>query len=249
MKSYLALFLLFWIAACQPAPTVTIQPTNRYIRVGYLPALGSWIDKITHCAGQVSGITVGTFETTAYDPVDNQAQLEIFLQFSQNLPESGQVFLIGQDEIVLIVNTANPVDHLSIEAWSSILIGDHSNWSQIDTLITDLPLDIWLYPSENIVSKMLFAELTSVRPNTITANMAPDPKSMLEIVAGEAGAIGPIPSSWLETQQKPQTVKALGLTQDGTEVPIAVLDVLAVTEQDSDEDIQSLLICIQGLSE
>jgi hypothetical protein len=78
--------------------------------------------------------------------------------------------------------------------------------------------------------------------------MAPDPKSMLEIVSEVPNALGLIPSSWLETQTTTHNARAIPLIQGDIEVDGVLIDVLAVTEPDPDKDVRTLLICVQQSS-
>ena len=149
-----------------------------------------------------------------------------------NLP--GFVYPLGYDSLALIVNPANTFTSIDQANVQGLFSGATSRWP--DAAQTEVK--VWEYlPGEDI--QQLF-ENAVLKGGQITslAFIAGDPQQLRSAVAADPGAIGFIPSRWLDS-----TVRSLSITNLD---PAALsFPVLALTPTEPSGVLRTWLSCLQ----
>jgi hypothetical protein len=225
---------LLLLAGCQPL-VATPPPTAWPVRVQYTPALAPRLAALHACAGQIpgAGLLVDERPATALDP----AKADLVLRFGQPAPPPAFSAPIGEDEMVAVVNSANPVS-LKPGDLAAIFSGQIRAWSDLDPASTQTPAPIqpWTYPAGDDVRDAFTQSSLSGAAISPRAGLAPDPAAMLQAVAGDPAAIGYLPRSQVTGQVR--VVEAAG--DNPVQTPI-----LAIAQAEPQGPARALLACLQ----
>lgn len=205
-RSPIVLFLLsFFIVACG-STTPSAQPQT--VTVYAASSAEPWMNEIFVCANERT-ITV---YITANDP-------EISIRIGEPEDASGNVYQIGEEELLVAVNRESSMQALSLEEVQALFSGQGE-------------VSVWVYPSELDLSGLFDQFVMEGRSVTSFASVAVSPDEMLGALISDPNAIGILPRRWL--------------TGDIREVYAAgEFPVIAVTNEEPQGAVYDLLACLQ----
>jgi ABC-type phosphate transport system substrate-binding protein len=143
---------------------------------------------------------------------------------------------LTHDELVLIVNPANPIQELTLGEARSIFAGQVQEWSEISNF--ERPVSVWTYPDENLLQSMIISEVMEDDHFSSLAHLASSPQAMLEAITRDRSSIGFLPRSWLNDEVS--QIQINQDTQGALRKPI-----LALTKNKPQGSIHTLLACMQ----
>jgi hypothetical protein len=162
------------------------------------------------------------------------APLRIQLTEGENPPP--YLYLLAQDELVVIVNPANPAIIPDLPALRAVYQGDVGRWEELGGQIG--PIKLWAYPTGDILAQVFDAAYNLEGSLPSQAYLAPGPEQMLSAVAADQDAIGFIPRSWINDQ-----VRAVEIDQDALAIE---LPVLVLAEERPSGPSLALIECLQS---
>jgi hypothetical protein len=193
MHKSLLLLACLAIAACSAPVTATVPPSPLPVRVAYSSTLGIVEDALHICANDHPEIAliVDKRPVSSIDIKDN----DITLWWGEKPAQVPFAYPIAQDELVVILNQANPNSNLSTKELLALYSGKVHNWDEISTF--QPTVSVWSYPQGNELRRIFDENILGYQRLTPLAFLAPNPQAMLEAVASDPGAIGFIPLAWL----------------------------------------------------
>jgi hypothetical protein len=235
-RLYLLLNILL-LAACQQTPAVRMPPpTPEILRVQYTPALRAWVAALNRCANDLplAGLVVNETPANRLD----LAASDIALRFGPAASMPASVLQLGMDELVLIVNPANPLLDANLEPGtvSSIYSGQTVQWGDLIKGQTQA-IQVWSFLPGDDLRQVFEAAFLGGQSLTAHAYLAPDTASMLEAVAREPAAIG-----YLLKSQLDKTVRQLSL--NGQPVSDLRQPILALVKGEPQGNLRQLLLCL-----
>src|SRR3990170_185617 len=145
MRRWLILLFGLSLAACTAAPpSATPLPTPQLVRVAYPPSLSYMTDALARCAKTTPGMVLGVSETPASALDVQQADLTLWLG---EPPNGVFVALLTRQEILVILNPANPIEGISAADLRALFDGTVTNWENVGG--DDLEVAVWVYPQNN----------------------------------------------------------------------------------------------------
>jgi hypothetical protein len=222
------------ISSCQAATPVSV-PTPQYWRVQYTPALAWMAPTFNLCIRQQPGyaLAVSAKPATALDI----SQAEIILRWGAAVESTGYLAKLGSDDLVVVVNSQNPVHDLASSKIRNIFTGSNRTWSNYIKSNSN-PIQVWVYPQGNEIRRYFEDALAPLGLNQ-SAHLAPDPAAMRQAVAADPSAIGYLPARWVDSsvRQVPMT----DITESSLRQPI-----LAATQTEPQGAQKKWLLCLQG---
>ena len=147
---------------------------------------------------------------------------------------------LAEDQLALIVHPDNALSRLTLEELSAIYSGQITSWSEL-TPPPDVPvqeIQVWTYPAGSFLREAgIDPLLASDRFRPPAHNLAPGPAAMREAIAGQSGALGLLPASWVD-----RTVKTVEI--DG-EIRFLSFPILASASETTPQ-VQALVACLQS---
>lgn len=223
------------INACGTPPTESAPPPPQPIRVSFTPALRPLLKAVSVCALQQPEIAIVVNEVPA-------AYLDIYgsdLSLRLSYPTGSEAYSapLSMEEIVIIVNPANPVEIISQADAVALFTGRITNWSEVEGY--DLEVEVWFNLINDDVHQIFQDGVLEDKFPTTLAKLAPDPAAMITSVASNPAALGYLPRSWLSSEVKPVEIVP-SVTQALTH------PVLALTPEKPQDEIRVLLHCLQN---
>lgn len=226
--------LLFGIApaACQPSIIPAAQPTPRILTVAVTPALQSLSPIFQSCANALENTGLIVLDTPA-QAIDLK-QSHLALRWGPAETALPYAAVLGQEELVLVVNPKNPIQHISLDDVKGIYTGTLQTWNGVSSAA----INAWAYPKGDDVEAVFEAAVTGAPVSTRLTSTAPDPKAMREAIAADPAAVGFLPRRWLDA-----TVKAVAL--DGSVPDRFRQPILAISPSEPAGLEKSWLLCVQ----
>lgn len=221
----------FFRAPAVPATPFTAIPTQQAVNVVLSPSLGWLGNTFSQCARLQPDFAVIVEEKTA-DQMLPLTDPTFRWGDPGNLP--GFLFPLGTDDLVVIVNPANTFTSIDQANLQGIFSGVNTKWPDPD----QTSIKVWEYlPGEDI--QQLF-ENSILKGGQITslAFIAGDPQQMRTAVAADMGAIGFVPSRWMDTSVRQVTI---------SDINPATLSfpVLAITPTEPSGALRTWFSCLQ----
>jgi hypothetical protein len=240
--------LLLLLAGCAQVEIQAPPPTSQPLTVDYTPALRTWQPALYACASTLPEIALFTHEVPA-ERLDLQAA---DLALRLGAPQSNLDFFavqIGEERVIAIVHPENPLEDMGGAILRGLYTGQISNWAEAAPGF-DADVQVWTYPPGDETRQTWEAALFGAAPPAVQGLLAPDPQAMLEAVAGEPGALGYLPRSWLAQGSVAQGSVAQGSVRELL-LPVELADrlrqpVLAVAAQEPQGAARALLACLQS---
>lgn len=220
------------VSACQANPTLESQPTPQVLTVQVTPALQSMSDTFRRCTQAQPNTGLVLLDTPAASIDLDRAPLALRWGAGASLPGSAAV--VGQEELVIVVNPQNPAERISLADLQAIYHGTLRAWPGQTSEIQP-----WAYASgEDIQSIFEAVVLGGSALSNRTASTAPDPAAVREAVAGNPAAIGFLPKRWVD-----KSIKVLPL--DGMDPANLRQPILALSKSEPKGLEKAWLICLQ----
>lgn len=204
---------------------------------------------ISTCTDDTSGLAVVTDATNTINNVDARLQLH----WGEPPQLKQDAVLLGEEELVIIVNPENSLAQLPLSLLHGIIAGELSPWGQVqlacpecfseplsDALV-DLPVDFLLYPAGD--ESRLIMESSILDNSTGTAAdalLVPSPSAMSEEIAAGINNIGFLPARAIDSSVKVIEVKG----DDGTLKPTS--PILAIGNGAPTGLTAEWLVCLQA---
>ena len=220
MQKRLLLLLLF-LTACAPSPApVDVDTTPQLLSIYIAPSAETWIPLIYSCADRTQiGLVSRTPDIAAAD---------ISLRIGATRKTAYQ---IGEVELVIVGNAANPVEGLSQTQIEAIYAGRIHNWAEIGG--EDAEINLWVYGQDDDL-QLAFNKI--MLESSILSSMARQAQTqavMREEIAKDAYALGIITQAQADADLR--ILYSLGS-----------FPVLAIPQEEPQGNIFSLLSCLQG---
>ena len=205
------------------------------LRVSYSPYLAGIQETLHTCAIELPQLAIFFDQIPAAQQDFENADLVIW--WGEKPEPIDYAYPLNEDELVVIVNPENPKETLSGSELVSLFSGRIENWSEIGTL--DQQVEVWIFPEGNIMSETFQAGILADQRITRLAALAPSSAAMLESVAGDPGAIGFLPRSWLSPDAKGIEV--------GPELQTSIRKpLLALSQSEPQGAVKELIACLQS---
>ena len=187
-----------WLSACGVPPAATPPPSPVPLWVSYSPYLAGIQEALHACAVETPQLAV-FFEQVpgAQQAFEDQ---DLVIWWGDVPPRNEFAYPLNEDELVVIINPGNPKQQLNRTELVSLFSGSIENWTEIGTL--DQPVKVWIFPEGNLMSESFQSGILAGQRITRLASLAPSSQAMLDSVAGDPGAIGFLPRSWLTSNVK-----------------------------------------------
>ncbi len=217
---WLALAVLF-LSACHPQiVTLTPPPTPETWLVEYTPAL-RWLGPIFQtCAAGLPGAALVVNERPASQL--GRGPADFSFQWGDRAASTGFTAVIATDDLVVVVNPANPLNGLTPDDVAGLFEGKITGWGQLRG--TDCATCGSAF--EGTVQAYVLAPGEDVRtaaawiPSGPAALLAPGPAEVRAAVAKERFALGYLPARWLDASVRAVPVQPTIAAQ--TAIPVLV---------------------------
>jgi hypothetical protein len=185
--------LLIFLPACTSLPTTTPPPTPQALLIHRPLALQGWDQRLYACGESFPGLAIFIVDQPPVSSPTGSLYLELHLGASNlSAVSAAEPFVLASEELRLAANIAFPVAELTLPQLRSIFNGQISSSQALDPAAQEFPLQAWTYPSGD-EARLAFEKAALLQP--AQALIAPDPRLMLEALAGQAGAVGYLPAS------------------------------------------------------
>ena len=213
----------FLLASCSSATTTV---SMQQLTIQYTAASIPWLADLTNCAGA----NVVNAEQRAADFLDPQV-VDMALRIGQPDTLASPAFQIGSEEILVIVNSQNPINHLTLDQVRGLFSGQILNWQEVNG--SNDPVQVWVFATGEDVQRIFEQSVLGGSPVTSTARLATDMEEMSQAIADDMDAVGILPRHW-----------NMGNVSDV--FTVATVPVLALTEGEPQGAVEGLLACLQG---
>lgn len=213
-KATFFLILCLILTACQPAASTPTSELEVW-KVERSPALEWMGSSLNGCALEQNNLGIALVQKPGSDA-------DITLSWGQPASESQNAYLLGQDELVLIIHPDNPLQEISLDSLKAVYDSEVTSWSQFQEDQEDREnsnsIQTWRYPDGNAVEQ-IFEEISGSSASPRSSSMlAPDPQAMRSAVSGQSAAIGFLPSRWVDSSVK--VLRISGLSAEAAARPI-----------------------------
>jgi len=217
----IASFSLPLTSCTSTTPTAPPQP----IRIQYTPAATPWLADLYSCAGD----EIVDAEPRSTEFLDIQSS-ELAIRIGEPDDLTSPAYQIGSEDILVIVNTQNPLQTLTRDQVRGLFSGQIANWQEING--PNAPLQVWVYGSGEDIQQIFDHTVLGSSPVTSAARLAADPDEMAQAVAAGINTVGILTGHW----------RAEGVTDVLT---VTSAPVLAITPSQSRAEIDTILACMQ----
>ncbi len=171
----------------------TPASTPAAIQVYYPAALQPWVDKLAGCASQIPQVALYVFPSAS--PAKSLGPHDIVLQLGppSETPAGAYQAQIGWEQVVVIVNQANPVTSIATDELRQILTGQVTHWDGSPALA----IQVWVLPQGEPTRQIFDQAVELALPLAPETWQAPDPSAMLDAVSKDKGALGYLPGSFM----------------------------------------------------
>ena len=243
VRHFPVILIAILLVACEPAHPSTPMPTPVSVFLAYPVFLQPAADRLIDCA------TGNPLLALFLDPIPaDQSQLPgvlLRIQLGEYSLNGNNFYQIGEEEITIIVNSNNPLSHLSTDQLVAIYSGQQTHWEYED----HPEIQVWAYPPEDNLRVILEAAIPGTPRLSSLANIAPTPMAVIQAVASDQAALGFVPGSWLDnlTADDRSSIKALEL--DAAITANLTHPVLISVEEQLTPVIHSLVVCMQNFED
>lgn len=215
------LLILSSTASCTPvlptAPATVLQ-------VQYSFSTQPWLSELYECGGNFQ--------------INAEQRALVFMDLTQadltmrigEISDDQQAYQIGTEEILVVVNTENPVTALTASEVVGLFTGSIRFWKEIGG--DDAPVQVWVYPPGEDIQQLFTQSALGGLPTSTQARLASGANDMLGAIADDPFALG------IMTRRT--------LTSDVAEVySAASVPVLVILREEPPEPVADLLACLQ----
>ncbi len=242
MKRILWVWLLILLASCGTPQAATPGPTPEAINV-YIPAsMQTWADRLANCATKEPQVALYFFQTNLL--ADESNLNSIVLDIGQPSTKTGSLkaYQVGSEQIVVVVNKANPLSRGSAALLRQLFRGEVLNWDGG----AGQKIQVWMMPEGEPVRQIFDDALNLIQPLAADALLAPDSGAMLGAVGNDENAIGYLPKSFLDASDQADKDKVKLLQLDDAIEQALHQPVLAFTRNEPAGSERNLVVCLQN---
>jgi hypothetical protein len=235
MQYSIWVIIFLFLTACGPTQLATLPPSPQPIHAVFPPSLAPISDALHSCANYNPEIAVVVSESPTSPSDIGPDRLTLWLGEKPDI--ESYAIPLAQDELIIIVNQANPIEEMSLEQIRALFEGQIENWSDL----TDFqhPVEIWTYSESNLLHQIFQSELFDGLRFSLLAQIAPTAESMVSAVANDPGALGYVVRSWITdgvTSIQIESDSDLALQQP----------ILALTNTEPQGGLRALMACLQS---
>jgi DNA-binding transcriptional LysR family regulator len=240
MKFLLLLGMVFIFTACGSPSIATPAPTPEAINVTYPASLPKWTDSLAQCAAARPLVALYVDQTNRW--TGELSKNEVALEYTQPINDTSGFYLtqLGWEQLVVVVNQANPLTSLSADQLIDIFSGQTSSWA----ITSSQPIQVWIFPDGNPLRIIFDQAVMQARSITAEAMLAPDPIAMLEAVSGNAYSIGYLPASWITKNNPGISAKVKTIQLDNILSSELHQPVIAISQGEPSGLLRELLACL-----
>lgn len=237
--------LVLLVSALSPAAPAAqaatpAAPQVSALRVQTTAALEWMQPSFNQCAGQQPDLGLLLAELPASGLSLETSDLA--LRWGAPVQNNAAAFVLGQDDLVIIVHPSNPIGSLTRAQFELIFSGTAHEWAELINL-SDCPtcpsgkINLWNYPEGQDTQDALETLLPegARRPY---AFIAPDPLRMREALAQDPTGIGFLPRRWVN-----DSIKIVELPEISAEK--LTFPILALSTAEPQDAIRAWLGCVQ----
>ncbi len=235
--------------AAVPGAANTTESTDEILYIDMSPSLDWLAPHISDCTSSTAGLTV----VMSAAPAASSGTQSLQLRWGQPPALDRDAVVIGEDELVFIVNPENTLEALPLEVLQQMASGKIKDWNGVFSAcpecfsaqpsdeLYDLPVEFLLYP-EGDDARVIFEEsvLADSPLADSTALILPSPTAMNAEVASVINAFGFLPALAVDN-----TVATVALMQ-GTEEFSTKQPILAITSSEPQAAVVEWLACLQA---
>ena len=236
-KLWFCCLLLF--TACGNPSHATAPSTPVIVNVALTPSVQQ-LAEVLHSCSIAHADFVLTINEMPASALDNQTADLVFRLGGS--PGNMYAAAIGEESIVLIVNTDNPVLSIPLEKIHDLFTGQITSW--VDVGGEQQSVQVWVYPEGDDVRSVFDAVIFPGENLNPQAILAPNPQAMLNAVADDPQAIGYVPRGWLVRANDVDRIRILNV--DPTLAEDLRQPILALSRTEPEGLLRQLLGCVQS---
>ena len=218
----LSMFGCLLLASCSnPASSPTAIP----ITLQYTASTQPWLVSIYDCAGNTAILT----QQTSANLQDLQVA-DLAIRMGQPENPDTPAYQIGTDDLLVIVNSQNPVKLLTFAQVHSLFIGQIQDWKDVGG--ENAPVQVWSFSIQEDIQGIFNHLNLGDSPVTSTTRLASTPDEMTQAISKDINSIGIIN----------RRLKTSGVQDVFT---VSSVPVLALSRSNSAEGIFSIISCLQ----
>jgi hypothetical protein len=198
----IGLLLMGWSLGCQtiqPAPLPTLPAP---IRITLSPSVSYWQQAIHDCS--LSGTDWSALVDIVQKKNIHPDQTDLIIQSGDSAAMN--LYALGTDQVVLIVNPENPISSLTTDQVKGIYTGFLQTWGTVQSGLSEdwgkrsiRPLVYFEGDDFQSIFKQNYMADENIQPEILAA---PSPADIIKIVMSDNTAIGFIPQKWLISSVK-----------------------------------------------
>ena len=210
------LAVLFILTACAPAAAeVTPQLVKAYVT----SAASSRLPDLYNCSSSSSAIALSDAQSA-----------DITLRLGPSDGLSSPAFQIGTDDVLVIVQSQNSINSLTVDQVHAVFLGQVTNWKDLGG--SDMPIQVWTYAQGEDVQQVFEQNVIENQQVTSFARLAVSAQNMLDSVAQDPNSIGFLPAAWVKGNVK-------------NIYKVASVPLLAITRSEPQGALRELIACLQ----
>jgi len=196
LKRVLLWSFAIFIAGCATPKTSTPAPTPEAIKIYYPASLLPWVDELSTCAATNPLVALYFIQLTS--PGTKFGPEDLLLELGQpNRALNGSYLAqVGEEQVVFIINQANPISRLTASQLRQIYSGEVRIWEDSKRQ----SIQVWVSPQGETTQQIVDNALDLSQQQAPDAMLAPNPLSMLQAVSSDEAAIGYLPLSFLRSK-------------------------------------------------
>ncbi len=197
--------VLFFVGGCQTLeqnlPILTPHLPAQPVHVILSPEVYPVRSALVACSAAMPEITLLLTEVPPGNNDLTDSDLFIQLGYSPD-PEIFHAPL-AEETFALVAHPDFPVTTLSIEELRAAYRGELQRWEGLGVAkpLPDSPPAFWTYPADHPLIKFVFQPILDI-PENLPQNLylAPDSEAMQQAIRENSGALGFMPSAWVEPE-------------------------------------------------
>ena len=228
------------LAACSAPLSQTPELERPIIKVQISPSVTHLLDKLNSCAEKQDSLHVFVQSVLTQE----MKSIDYDLTIRPGLKNTSDQFVsvLGYEEIILITHPDNPLVSISEEDLKQVFIGEFASWQEIQGASTvtnfDHPVSVFSYSPNDELHQWLIQDLLQIEKGQLRVQFVGSQEKMVEQVHKTPGAIGYILKSQADNQ-----VNTVSL--DPKDDLNLTIPVLSITNEDPQNELFSLLLCLQ----
>ena len=242
LKRFLLFGLVLFLSTCGTPDVSTPAPTPEAIRVIYPAAFQPWVDKVANCASNNPLIALYFIQSDTLD--SNLLENDILLELAESPQDivDTNLFQVGWEQVIVVVNKDNQLSQLSNDDLKSIFSGQVSKWENG----SNQSIQVWVMPEGDPIHAIFDNAIMRTQPLSSEAMLAPDPGAMLEAISSDVDSIGYLPRSFLNSADSAFASKVKILQLESSLEAKLHLPVIAVTKNEPKGLLRDLLVCLHN---